>query len=186
MNVENMLALSYFLDGLDSENFDFSDWAAMDGHKLGIGQFISYINKAENSCGTTACLAGWAVYLFSRDVGNQSDIPLTVQVPFTPVDYTHDWESEHKWGSYRYDFFATIWLGLTHEQSSKLFYCDEGSLWDIHSDDYEITRDCELCGHNSGIENEYPVYVKRIHPKHAADLLRRLALGEISFPESDY
>lgn len=174
MNVENMLALSYFLEGLDSDRFDLSDWASSGDKKLTIKEFVSSENR-DISCGTSACIAGWAVYLLSLSTREHLKLPAIEVFHNSEHDYNeYRLDNEEYLKSFKYEAFAENWLGLTYKQSRTIFYGDEGSLWDIHSDDYDLNRLEDI---------DYPIDVKSIHPKHAADLLRRLALGEISFPE---
>jgi hypothetical protein len=180
MNVENMLALSYFLEGLDSDRFDLRDWASSGNKTLSIGEFVSSENR-DISCDTSACIAGWAVYLLSLSTREHLKLP-DIKVFHNSEHHYNEYklDNEEYLKSFKYEAFAENWLGLSYEQSRTIFYCDEGSLWDIHSDDYHLNRMVE----DIYVEDDYtPIDIKSIHPKHAADLLRRLALGEISFPE---
>jgi hypothetical protein len=175
MNVENMLALSYFLDRLDPENFDLSTWASSGNNTLSIGDFVSS-KVTDNSCGTSACIAGWAVYLYALDVRKQLELPdIEYYDEDGKIDTEYDLHNKNNLISFKYQSFAERWLGLNYSEASSIFYCDEDSLWDIHSKDYDLDRIEHIEGS--------PIDISSIHPKHAADLLRRLALGEISFPE---
>lgn len=62
---------------------------------------------------------------------------------------------------------------LTSQQSSKLFFCDTNSVWYKHADEYKFEFDPDL------------TETWKIHPKHAADVLRRIVSGEIDLNEED-
>lgn len=63
---------------------------------------------------------------------------------------------------------AQVYLGLTDEEAQQLFYCEDNSVWAKVADEYGFEFDCHEV-------NEW-----NINPKHVADVLRRIAYGQIS------
>lgn len=59
-------------------------------------------------------------------------------------------------------------LGLNSDQASRLFFCNLSSVWYEHYEEYGFDFDPAM------------TETWKIHPKHAADVLRRIANDEIS------
>ena len=120
------------------------------------------LNKLE--CGTTACIAGWTnIYMFKNE-----------------QDY-NDILEEHKVmpnviGHSAIEEIATEYLGLTEAEASWIFYTNENSVWMQHKEEYGF-RNMPVTWISSGIN---------VNNKQAADVLRRIANGEIIYkPEFD-
>lgn len=88
---ERLVALSAFLRGLSPERFDMGYFSSVVGDPE--GEYIS-ATQIRTDCGTTACIAGWAVALFT--VNERAD------------------------GS----GLAKNMLGLTDQQAGTLFYAN--------------------------------------------------------------
>lgn len=63
---------------------------------------------------------------------------------------------------------AQIYLGLTDAEAYQLFYCEDNSIWAKVADEYKLDFNCSEVDEWS------------INPKIAADVLRRIAKGELS------
>lgn len=180
MNKEKMLEIANLLEKVEPESFhmgswfgqrvDLEDYENMDNvneemiedYGLHDQDFVNQVRGYKSvivddnvkdgnlkiACGTTACIAGWVVV---------NEYYKNPEVDITPSGYDYH-------GS------AREILGLTSYEASQIFYCDWGSLWYKHAEDYGLCFDVES-----------PETWFSVHPKHAADLLRRVATGEISF-----
>jgi hypothetical protein len=154
MNKEKVLKLASFLESLDGERFDISSWATIpnySGASSPVKRFIDYTDS-KGTCGTTACLAGWATYL-SYEEGN-----------IDPED------SEY---NFNYLSLACDWLGLDYNASELLFYVDEGSVWDVYSEEYGFRYS------HPDDEDCLPMDSQSITNADAASILRRIASGDI-------
>lgn len=177
MNTQKMLELADVLDKVEPKKFHMSSWFGklipavehdayyeleewfeeddlipthLSQKEVPAEEIISANNDVVSlTCGTTACLAGWAIanefYL-----GNKSHYENYMN---------HDSDAQYE---------ACKILGLSDEQAKRLFYCGYESIWEAVSDDYDLSFDTE----NPETWN--------IHPKHAADVLRRIVSGELS------
>lgn len=110
--------------------------------------FVETEETVKLQCNTTACIAGWAI---ANEFFNKNEDPIN---KFS----SHNGFAE--------EIGAEI-LGLNRYESSRLFFCDENSVWVEYAQDYDYNFDVD-------IPESW-----NIHPKHAADLLRRIANGEI-------
>lgn len=109
-------------------------------------------SKLTLACNTTACIAGWTIV----------------------NDWFKSQDAEYKevienMSSMSVIARAADLLELTNDEASQLFFCEWGSIWTKYQDEYDLEFNPEHC----------PTW--NIHPKHAADILRRLANGEIKF-----
>lgn len=120
MNKERMLQLADFLDSLDRSKFDLRCFFAekdltedgevvfdYEGEEQIHGVTTRYFIRKEDegSCNTTACIAGWAIYLFKEDL-SQDQLR----------------ESNHI-------SVASDILGLNSDEAPQLFYADRSTLW---------------------------------------------------------
>lgn len=116
------------------------------------------LNLEKLSCGTTACIAGWALldvyfsqpsYKYTLSNGDQLDLSSIADSGFMLS-------------------WAKDYLGLTDEQAHSLFYCFSDSVWNDIKDEYDLNFNSEINATWS------------IHPKVVADVLRRIVDGSIS------
>lgn len=180
MNTEKILEIASILEKVEPKTFHMSSWFAklvpavemfdaeisniFDDDEL-VPQYISYYttdidkiidtkNSPDNtlalSCGTTACIAGWVI-ANEYFQGNKE--------PF--ISYTQR--------SYDVVAIASELLGITTEQGSRLFFCNTDSVWWDCSQDYD---------YGDKYDPEIPE-TWDVHPKIAADLLRRIVKGEV-------
>lgn len=106
-------------------------------------------DKLELSCNTTACVAGWAI---ANEFFKGNHEPLA-------LSQARGMGSAERVG-------ADI-LGLNSYEEARLFFCDYGSVWYEYAKDYGFEFDPDI------------PETWKIHPKHAADVLRRIASGDI-------
>lgn len=180
MNTEKILEIASILEKVEPKTFHMSSWFAklvpaaemydeniseiFDDDEL-VPQYISYYtadirniidtkNSPDNtlalSCGTTACIAGWVV-ANEWFQGNQE--------PF--ISYSHC--------SNDIAAIASELLGITPSQGDRLFFCNTDSVWWDYSQDYD---------YGDKYDPEIPE-TWDVHPKIAADMLRRIVKGEV-------
>lgn len=179
MNKENMLKVANVLENIKPENFHMSGWYSeliepdmydlfdidpeiVDKYYHGrMMQSLSDYHPIEEnldletmklSCGTAACIAGWALLVEKSENPNVFDNENFISVSTSAKNY----------------------LGLDYDQSHQLFYCEYGSIWDKVADEYDISFDPD---------DSNTWY---FHPKIAADVLRRLAEGNLDFNQDWY
>lgn len=105
------------------------------------------------TCNTTACIAGWTIANEFMNCEN----------------YKSEWLSNpHSYASIEES--AMNLLGITYQEAHRLFYINESSIWVDVAEDYNLPI-TDLYINNTELWN--------IHPKVAADVLRRIALGEL-------
>jgi len=158
MNVDNMMKLADFLDNIDSDRFNIADWVSEieaydDGVEYRFGDILD-----QNICQTAGCIAGWALAL--RNGGQ------LVVVDEDSYDFYNN-PNAMLLADVKTD--AGEWLGLNFEEADQLFIPNAYSIWHEYASDYGLERD-------SGMN-----FYSNIHPKYAADMLRRIATGEVSF-----
>jgi hypothetical protein len=180
MNTQKMLELANLLDNVEPQKFHMSSWfgrlipAIEHEYYEDICEFfneddlvpyhfsnsemrefeVEELIKVDNNsvsltCGTTACIAGWAIvnefYQGNTEYYNEY------------INNGSDPQTE-----------ACRILGLTSSQAMRLFYCGYESIWSTVANDYNLEFDFQV--------NE----TWDIHPKYAADVLRRVVSGELS------
>ena len=136
----------------DSEMFRHDDEIVTVVEQLHLAKLVPLdSDKLKISCQTTACIAGWAIaneYFKAKD----------------PV-MKNQFESM---GLGQMDAKAREILDLTVYEASRLFYCDEGSIWDQVRDDYKF---------GNSLHTDYQE-LWDIPNKEAAIVLRKIANGE--------
>ena len=179
MNKEKMLELADLLEKIEPDSFHMSTWFGeittfenyenshwidediVETYNLqdknlvnSISSYYRVLDDTNNpedkrikiACGTTACIAGWTIV--NEYYTNSAN------------------KIEPIFGSYEES--AREILGLSPSESSQLFYCDWGSIWYKHADEYGLSFD-----------TEQPETWGDVHPKHAADMLYRILNGEV-------
>lgn len=115
MDIANLKKLSAFLRTIPAENFDHAHWEETFDPS---GDEAPLLIKGENVCGTTACVAGWAVI-----VGELA--PYYIEDNKIIFDDAQDFE-----------YTAARWLGLDSKQRAILFYpfdiFDNYDYYDYH------------------------------------------------------
>lgn len=168
MNKERLFELAEVIENAPPDQFHMGSWF---GHlsidedtaesywnssckvrgNLG-GSFLNGPYLKELTCGTTACIAGWAYALKHN---------------FDPSTYTEDAVEE----------IARDYLDLTREQVNALFYANIGSVWHRYQDEYtyEVVTYDEEYDYEAETDPDY----WNVTNKDAADILKRIARGEI-------
>lgn len=132
MNKENFLKVASLIEKSNHDNFYMQSWfgkfmdynketkefAYWSGYKTGeLSEIINneslFSENKEMNCGTTACIAGWAVYTAMLN----NELP-AIQ------------------GNSSVYSFAMDYLDLGIDECSNLFYCDRSSVWTAVSNDY--------------------------------------------------
>lgn len=158
MNVDNMIKLADFLDNIDSDRFNIADW---------VSEIEAYDNEVEyrfgnildqNICQTAGCIAGWAVCLMNGG-----------QVVVVDEDSGGFYNNPNAMLLADVRINAGEWLGLNLGEADQLFVPNFYSVWHKYASDYGLEQD-------KGMN-----FYSNIHPKYAADMLRRIATGEVSF-----
>lgn len=180
MKTEKILEIASILEKIEPKSFHMSSWFAklvpaveaydseisviFDDDEL-VPQYIPHYTSNINNiidtnsslgntlaltCGTTACIAGWVI-ANEYFQGNKE--------PF--ISYSER--------SYDVVGIASELLGITSEQACRLFFCNTDSVWWDYSQDYD---------YGYRYDPEVPE-TWDVHPKIAADMLRRIANGEI-------
>lgn len=180
MNKQKMLEIANLLDSVSPNNFHMSTWFGSlipayqhDSYEefadyVGFEELVPVTLAFNNtkgkafdlsqdvvdiSCNTTACIAGWVVVNEMRLAKNKiSSDSMLDELDNDPSDIQE---------------FAKHVLDLTYHQCHNLFYCNDTSIWGRVYDEYEFDYD-------SNIPETW-----KIHPKHAADVLRRISNGEL-------
>lgn len=106
------------------------------------------------SCGTTACIAGWTI---ANEYFYNKDNYIS----------THGEELR----AHCIQSIAANILDINAHQAQRLFYCDEDSIWSQIATEYDYTFD-----------PEFP-QTWNIHPKKVADVLRRIASGDLELKD---
>lgn len=187
MNKEKMLQLANVIENSNKDSFHMGSWFGLigsteryiknhgylteeevfemiDDYNLDTDRFIvaslepiQVISKSniengimELSCGTSCCIAGWAIINEYYNTKNPDLLKASVL---------------------NTQNIAADILGLDVNQACQLFYCDYGSIWDRYAEEYQLSFDYDASE------------TWQFHPKIAADIIRRLALGEIRFRE---
>jgi hypothetical protein len=131
MNYERMDRLADLLiNKVSEDNFDMSTWAGK--YKIeyyedtGIKEFIkeTFIESSlikPFDCGTSCCIAGWAVAMKNN---------------FKIVG--HEYNGEY-WESVKE--LAKEYLDLKEEQATMLFFPDNGDIWDDIAKEYNLVWD---------------------------------------------
>ena len=192
MNKERMLAIADYIENADSEQFNMSAWFGkalpkyqykdleledwdvdedlqlIDGYDLWdydhIHHFVDGYSLNKLECGTTACIAGWTnVYMFKKE---QDYNDILEEHKVTPYVIGHSAVAE----------IAAEYLGLTPAEADWIFFTNQFSVWMQYKEEYGF-KDTVLVNSSTGIN---------ISNKQAADVLRRIANGEIVYkPEFD-
>lgn len=179
MNVERILRLADLIENAPKEQFHMGSWfGEYDDIKITEFKNVSDYWCANNEhwnemktndivsvvktniidqdiptmlkCNTTACIAGWAIVsAFNENVDLVANSEFSYNNNPMPVPVG-----------------AREYLGLDSTQASMLFYCDDNSIWAKVADQYKFDFDC----------NDIETW--NLNPKHAADVLRRIASGE--------
>lgn len=110
----------------------------------------------ELSCSTTACVAGWAI---ANEFFKGNLTPL---------------EESKTAGMGSAEGVGAKLLGLSSYEATRLFFCDYSSIWYEYSEDYGFEFDPDI------------PETWKIHPKHAADVLRRIASEDIILDDRIY
>jgi len=180
MNKEKMLEVANLIEKAEPEKFHMSAWFAklipasehgdydyFDGWFEAddlVPQYVDNTVKAEDllsaetlnlTCDTTACIAGWVI-------ANEY---------FNGNTSAYDECTKNNLAFAYIDKVASAILGINTLQAKRLFYCDSDSIWVEVADDYDLSFDTEI------------PETWNIHPKHAADVLRRIANGELALKE---
>lgn len=164
MNKERMLELANIIENAPPKQFHLGSWFGIyKENSFGRNRWspLSYYDgkwdeivsgsKNEISCGTTACVAGWAI---------------AMKYDFNP---THTPQEE-------IGREAAEYLGLTEDQMYRLFYADEDSIWAEFQEEY----DYEVGEKDwNGYYTEYDADRWDITNKDAAHLIKRIISGEI-------
>lgn len=168
MNIENMTRLANFLENIESERFNIAEWVSFieryDGGEI---EYMSSDVISMNVCDTAGCIAGWAVCLM-----NGGEVYI-LDDNYYESDYLSSMENKNAIRLAEVSRKAADWLGLTSWEAQRLFVPDGWSVWDKYASDYGLEKD-------NGMN-----FYSNIHPKYAADMLRRLANNEIKIPYED-
>lgn len=182
MNKQRVMAIADYIESVDSKQFNMAAWFGSvvpkdlyedlnvdpeieltEGYDLfdydHIHYFVDGFSKNQLECGTTACIAGWTnVYMF-KNVLNYNDL---LEYYRADPQYLGDIAIEQ---------IAADYLELTPEETEWIFYTKPGSVWDEYKHEYDFKDDITRnYGESKGITN-----------KHAADVLRRIAMGNIVY-----
>lgn len=163
MNKERMLRVADLIENAPKEQFHMGSWfGAYNLNKItadeaddwssywdsvGYGEdtlkeVLSSCLPNELSCGTTACIAGWALV----DMKNNN------------IDFSYSRYAE---------VLGAEYLGLSRQEAKALFYCNKDSVW------YDVATQ-----YGFEFDPDFPE-TWNINPKHAVDVLRRIANGDI-------
>lgn len=181
MNKEKMLELADLLEKIEPESFHMSTWFGE------ITTFEAYENsqwidedivETYNLQDKNLINSISSYYRVLDDTNDPEDKRIKIAcgttaciAGWTIVNeyYTNSANRiEPEYGAY--ETKAMEILGLSAFEAAQLFYCDWGSLWYRYADEYGLSFD-----------TEQPETWGDVHPKHAADILRRLANEEIKF-----
>ncbi|MEY3376414.1 MAG: hypothetical protein RL463_724 [Bacteroidota bacterium] len=115
------------------------------------------LNRVNLTCNTTACIAGWTV-------ANQYFMNST----------TLSKEEIEGMSTSNIESLARLILDLNGREAYRLFFYNDDSIWREVESDYGY-------GH---FDDSYPE-TWNIHAKHAADVLRRIANGDLKLDDSN-
>ena len=165
MNKERFLELADIIENAPKDqfhlgawfgerNFKYDTWMGTNQYCGPLGRFFSQ-SPNEMKCGTTACIAGWA---------------LAMKYNFDPkLDLNGAIED-----------VAAEYLGLTQHEAYRLFFANQDSVWARHQEEYgykvvEYSDDYE--------DSEYVMEIDPdqwdVTNKDAAHMLRRIANGQV-------
>jgi len=182
MNVENMLKVADYIENAPKEQFHMGAWFGnyfedtVQECDTDTNEIIEYDSRdywedspcnemfdiqnftrdafpKQLNCGTTACIAGWAATTFYYEDRKKYDEFLEM----CDTDY-----NSHSVGN-----FATEYLGLNDQEATNLFFCGVESIWTQVKEEYKFEF-LPMINESWNIDN-----------KHAADVLRRIANGEL-------
>lgn len=131
MNKERMLELAELLKNIPEKKFTMERWLNHPDNSK--DQYGNYIESSDSflyeplNCGTTGCIAGWAVMLENE---------------FKPVSLLKDGLNIQE--------RASAWLGLTEDESSNLFFTGTDAIWSILVIDYGLDLDYDPYEHSFG------------------------------------
>lgn len=160
-----MLKLADLIENADKDQFHLGCWFGQIDAETGewdtggksSGEIGEYFSQEPNqlTCGTTACIAGWAVamkYEFDEDL------------------YIEDYvENEAK----RY-------LDLTERQADRLFFAGYKSVWAQYQHEYNFNVVADIVEEDGFISKlQLDPSEWNVTNKDAAHMLRRIANGEI-------
>lgn len=176
MNKENLLKVAEYIENAPKDQFHMGAWFGQyereinsDGYDDDI--FWSdasdfYLNSVEDytdkaidkqlNCGTTACIAGWAATAFYYEDKEEY--------------YDFCSQYDHDMGYSYVETFAKRYLELTEQEAQCLFFCNAGSIWYSVKDEYGFDFHPSV-NESWDIDN-----------KLAADVLKRVANGELKLP----
>lgn len=194
MNKERMLQLANRIENASPENFHMGAWFGrvleeeetydlQEEFPINADQIYAEASLADTldeicdanleklNCGTTACLAGWAVLdaYFSQSTDKiveprtkwngyyYAEAPLADDLGELNSIINSGWMRN----------WAKDYLGLAEAEAQDLFYCTDRSVWDRVKLEYGLNF-------NSTLNATWS-----IHPKVVADVLRRIVNGEI-------
>lgn len=165
MNKERMLKLADAIENADKSQFHLGswfgqrsiendEWSDMVSYRGEVGQYFSQFPN-EMQCGTTACIAGWAV---------------AMKFNFDPKAYVETTVED----------VAAEYLEINKGQAFRLFFANQNSVWADHQDEYGyrvVEKDIE----DDDCIVEYDIEPREwdVTNKDAAHLLRRIAKGEV-------
>lgn len=160
MRKDRVISLAQFLESLDDNKFDMNNfYAYLDRSEMPQNLNESEFLESANECGTTACIAGWGVYMMHNEFNclfldrpdndpekkDFRDI-LSISAPANKV---------------------ARYLGIGYDVAGKLFYADKLSIWERYADKLGLDR-------HYGEIDWYS-----ITPAKAAIVLRMIANNEI-------
>lgn len=179
MNKQAMLEIADLLDKVEPNKFHMSSWLGtliradehynyldweefvnpdemVPEHLTYHGMFLNEVVVSDKdyvdlTCNTTACIAGWVV---ANEIYKNNP----------QAKYLSSLGGS---GFMNIEQFAKDILGLTSGEATRLFMCDEFSIWAYVYEEYGFTYEHDF------------TETWNIHPKHAADVIRRIALGEL-------
>lgn len=147
---------------LENEDEVYNELLVAPSNDSRIEDFVDVDNQYTMKCGTTACIAGWACV----------DLFATNTEKFHKMQDSFSSRPGH-FAIFSIYNIAREHLDLTTSEAEKLFYCHSDSVWDRYSEEYNLKFKTDV---------ESTWYV---HPKIAADVLRRIVNEEIKL-DGDY
>ena len=165
MNKERMFELADLIENADKDQFHLGSWFGYRDPESGywnsestyFGKIGNYFSQGPNelTCGTTACVAGWAVAMkYSFDTSLYLD---TVSIQDTATDY----------------------LDLTTGQADRLFFAGPNSVWARYENEYSYSVTERMEEDGEVIIGQLDPEFWNVTNKDAADILRRIAKEEI-------
>jgi len=189
----NMLKLAKYLE----DNVKFTDFNMCHYTSFNVNP-----EKTEHPCRTSACIAGWAWIQNHQDIVDEA-YSVALQEDISDED-KDKWgvvglgkirtvypSSKLKGGIYSLPgspekIFATLYLGLSSEESDQLFTCTVTNrtgqtIWDKYVEELGLDTACD-CGEGCRYDDEiHPVSLDMIGLDHAITMLTKLGHNEWSF-----